>query len=69
MTKLEQLHAEIRATPLPERLKRCQDIIGKMCSEGRPPRMSIPPQATDEDFLITVTLEDAWDALYKIANE
>jgi hypothetical protein len=30
-----------------------------MCEQGRPPKMSIPAQATDEDILIAVTLEDA----------
>ena len=39
-------------------------LIGKMCSEGRPPTMSIPARPDqDEDFLICATLNEAADAL------
>ncbi len=30
-----------------------------MCSEGRPPRMTIPVQYDDDDFYISTTLSDA----------
>jgi hypothetical protein len=29
-----------------------------MCSEGRPPKMSIPVQWNDDDFFICTTLRD-----------
>lgn len=46
-----------------ERLEECRRRIGKMCSEGRPPKMTIPVHPTDDDFFISVTLKDAIDAL------
>ncbi len=50
---------EIREIPLLERLERCIDMIGAMCAERRPPMMSIPVRATDEDEFIVATLKDA----------
>ncbi len=50
---------EIRKIPLLERLDRCIDMIGAMCAERRPPMMSIPVRATDEDEFIVATLKDA----------
>lgn len=41
------------------RLYVCQRRIGLMCSEGRPPTMTIPPRPSDEGMFITVTLRDA----------
>jgi len=55
----EQLEATVRQTPLKERLTLADEMIGQMCSQGRPPKMTIPVQATDEDFFIGVTLRDA----------
>lgn len=62
------LQEEIRREPLIERLKKSRDMIGKMCSEKRPPRMSIPVSSRDEDIFISTTIKDAIDALYKGAN-
>lgn len=42
-------------TALVERLKKCQGMIGNMCSEGRPPKMRIPAEAQDEDCFIVDT--------------
>ncbi len=50
---------EIREVPLLERLDKCIDMIGAMCAELRPPEMSIPPRASDEDEYIVTTLKDA----------
>jgi hypothetical protein len=49
----------VRQIPLIDRLEICRIAIGRMCSEGRPPKMSIPVQWDDEDFFICTTLEDA----------
>jgi len=57
-TQLE-LENEIRKTPLLERLAKCREMIGKMCSERRPPKMTIPVQWYDEDIFISITLKDA----------
>ena len=59
----ETLEARVRETPLVDRLKECRQRIGKMCSEGRPPRMCIPVQHDDDDFFISTTLSDAQAAV------
>ena len=59
MTTQEQLEALVREEDLMTRLEKCQSMIGKMCSEGRCPKMSIPVRHTDEDFYICTTLRDA----------
>jgi rubredoxin len=61
--RLEAIKTVIRQTPLEERLTEGRDLISKLCSQGRPPRMSIPVNAADEDFFLIVTLEDALNAL------
>jgi hypothetical protein len=53
------LENRVRETPLLERLENSAAMIGKMCSEGRPPKMSIPVAHYDEDFFICTTLRDA----------
>ena len=59
MSTKEILEARVREEDLLTRLEKCQAMIGKMCSEGRAPKMSIPVQHTDEDFYICTTLRDA----------
>lgn len=59
MTRKEELESRVREEDLLTRLEKCQSMIGNMCSEGRPPKMSIPLQHTDEDFFICTTLRDA----------
>jgi hypothetical protein len=59
MDSLDKLHLTIRQTPLLERLTQAQRMIGKMCADGRYPRMSVPAQASDEDVFISLTLGDA----------
>lgn len=63
MERKDELEARVRETPLSERLSDCRKRIGKMCSEGRPPRMCIPVQWDDDDFYISTTLADAQRAL------
>jgi hypothetical protein len=47
-----------------ERLKDVARMVGKMCSERRPPRMSIPTdKARDEDWQICRTAEAAGDTI------
>lgn len=53
------LRATVRGTPLRKRLVQCRNMIGQMCSEGRPPKMSIPVRWHDEDFFISTTIADA----------
>jgi len=56
----EELENQVRDSgSLIERLDKCHEMIGKMCKEGRPPKMTIPVQWHDEDFFISVTLQDA----------
>lgn len=55
----EDLESRIRETPLVERLQKAQELIGQMCKEGRPPKMTIPARAYDEDLFIVTTLQDA----------
>jgi hypothetical protein len=47
-----------------DRCKKSRSMIGKMCSEGRPPKMRIPADHTEdnEDIFICDTLEmcEAW---------
>lgn len=66
MDTIEKLKAQVREAPLLARLEYSRVMIAKMCKEGRPPRMSIPMQPTDEDFFISVTLEDAIAELQKV---
>ena len=65
MPRKKILLKALRKIPLEERLKKCQGMIGKMCSEGRPPKMTIPVHWDDEDFFISNTIGDA---LEKIAS-
>ena len=56
---LESMQGRIRCTPIMKRLEMCSEIVGKMCAEGRPPKMSIPVSWEDEDIFLTTTIEDA----------
>lgn len=58
-TRKEQLEARVREQDLLTRLEECQRRIGKMCADGRCPRMSIPVRYDDDDFYINTTLRDA----------
>jgi hypothetical protein len=54
--------AEVKA--LVERLTRAKSVIGKLASEHRGPRMSIPAnEAEDEDLIIAYALRDAKSTL------
>lgn len=55
----EKYLASLREIPLQERIVRSQEMIGQMCKESRPPKMTIPLQWQDEDYYITNTLADA----------
>lgn len=46
-----------------ERLRESARRIGKMCSEHRGPRMSVPVQDTDDDVFISAACLEAADAL------
>jgi hypothetical protein len=46
----------IRRTPLIDRLAQVDTIINELSRDGRPPKMSIPAQPTDEDVFINFTL-------------
>lgn len=59
MATMQDIENEIREIPLLERLNCCVDMVGRMCAELRPPLMSIPVQASDEDEYIVTTLKDA----------
>ncbi|MCP5018890.1 MAG: hypothetical protein GY938_26980 [Ketobacter sp.] len=60
----EDLVNEVRSSnSLANRLKQCQKIVTVMTVKQRGPRISIPPQWYDEDIFISVTIEDAVEAL------
>jgi hypothetical protein len=63
LEKLYALREEVRRRPLVDRLQQCTEMVGRLCSEKRPPLMSVPVQAEDEDVVLSVTLEDC-AALY-----
>lgn len=70
MRTVEDLEKQVRdSATLKERLEICRALIGKMCSEGRPPKMTIPVQWYDDDFFIGTTLKDAIEALEKAGRE
>lgn len=62
----QQLDNQIREMPLLERLDKSRQIIGKLCSEGRPPKMTVPVQAYDEDIFMSVSIKDAMDELARL---
>ncbi len=49
---------ELQEIPLVDRLSKSRGMISLMCSEHRPPKMSIPVEWYDEDFYINQTLLD-----------
>src|SRR5574338_999661 len=56
----EELEQKVRESgSLSERLESCRARIGKMCKERRPPKMTIPVQWDDDDFFMSVTIQDA----------
>lgn len=57
------LEKRLREIPLIERIQKAKTMVGKMCSERRPPQMTIPVYWADEDFWICRTLEDAEEAI------
>lgn len=62
----EELKRRVReSAPLTERLQDCKARLGKMCSQGRPPRMTIPVQWDDDDWFICRTIDDALAELAK----
>lgn len=63
MSTKEKFEARVRETPLIDRLKESVSRIGKMCSKGEPPSMTIPLHPFDDDFFITTTIQDAIDSL------
>ena len=62
--KVRELEASLSPPEgLIERLIECKRMIGKMCSEGRPPLMRIPLTRDDEDRFIIETCNQAIAAL------
>ena len=59
----KELRKTIQTMPLLERLDMCQTMICEMCSNSRPPKMSIPVRWSDEDQLIIQTLQDSVEVI------
>ena len=60
----EELDKKVsESAPLLVRLDDCMDRIGKMCKEGRPPKMTIPCQWSDDDIFIVATIKEAVEQL------
>ena len=53
----------VESAPLLERLDDCMSRIGKMCSERRPPKMTIPVHWNDDDVFIVATIKEAVEQL------
>lgn len=51
------------SAPLLERLDDCMYRVGRMCSELRPPKMTIPVNWNDDDLFITTTILEAIDVI------
>lgn len=67
MNRHEELEEMVRASgTLPDRLAESRARIGKMCSEKRPPKMTIPVQWDDDDFFISTTINDAMRELHEL---
>lgn len=70
MSKEDELKQRVRESgTLIERLESCRERIGKMCSQGRPPHMTIPVQWDDDDFFISTTLQDAIAAQQSVQSD
>ena len=65
----EDLDAKLRKVALLERLDKSRGFIGKMCSEGRPPKMRIPVHWDDEDHWISATAKDAAQEIVALREE
>lgn len=66
----EEYEQRVRDSDLLEvRLDKCHTMIGNMCKERRPPKMTIPLQWSDEDFYISVTIADAIKELGRLRGE
>ena len=59
MSRRATLDKQLGSIPILKRLQKSKKMIAEMCSEGRPPKTSIPPQYTDEDIYIIKTINDA----------
>lgn len=52
------------------RLRKVRSMIGAMCHEGRPPKMSIPARPDmDEDIVISDAADDAADLIERLQAE
>lgn len=69
MTTIEELDSRLREIPLLERLDESWKMIGEMCKNGKPPKMSIPVQWDDEDQYIAVSLRDAMEEIARLRAE
>lgn len=70
LEELARLKAPVDVAGLVERLRAAEAMIGAMCSDGRPPKMSIPAQPDrDEDIVICDTMEAARTALESLAAQ
>lgn len=57
-------HSKSGTNELIAKLYECRRMVGNMCSEGRPPKMSIPARPeVDEDLVICRTISEAIVAL------
>lgn len=69
MSRQEELEGIVRESgSLPDRLAESRARIGKMCSEHRPPKMTIPVQWNDDDFFISTTINDAMREIHELTN-
>lgn len=63
------LQERLRTVPLNERLAKIPELVGQMCSKGRPPRMTVPVQWDDDDVWISTTVTDALARIAELEAE
>lgn len=69
MSVEKELMDRVKASgTLMKRLYECRSRIGAMCSEGRPPKMTIPTSWCDDDFFITTTLQEAREEIERLTQ-
>jgi hypothetical protein len=66
---LDNVYSTLKKIPLIDRLAESNSRIGKMCSEHRTPRMTIPVQWDDDDFFICYTIREAIAEVQRLREE
>lgn len=63
---VRKIKEQARQGKIESRIEKAHKMIGAMCAEGRPPRMSVPVQGTDEDQFISILLDDLLEMIHPL---